>query len=89
LKLGDQFISKIQPKLASAMTAGSESVAKDVNANVDKIVNNGQKYNQAKYKNTYSPDHAKVRKQVKYQTGYVDLQMQRKDCYTAQCKQSK
>jgi len=66
------------PKQQKAVDKGASITAKKINAQVDVIVNNGPKYNDGKYQTEYSQSHAKVRKRRGYQTGYTDLQMDRK-----------
>lgn len=76
--LGDQFMDITIPRIVKAVDVGVESTTKEINAQVDKIVSDGSKYNEQKYKKDYSERHKKRRKDLKYQTGYVDLQMARK-----------
>ena len=71
-------MEKMLPRQQRAMDKGASLTAKKINAQVDSIVNNGQKYNDAKYKNDYSTSHGNLRKRNNFQTGYVDLQMDRK-----------
>ena len=66
------------PKQQKAVDKGASITAKKINAQIDVIVNNGPKYNDGKYQADYSQSHAKVRKRKGYQTGYTDLQMDRK-----------
>ena len=75
--LGDQFMDITIPRIVKAVDVGVESTTKEINAQVDAIVSDGGKYNEQKYKKDYSERHKKRRKDLKYQTGFVDLQMAR------------
>jgi len=79
MKLGDQFIANIIPKVENAVDKGSESLANSLNDHIDILADNGRKYNAKKYKNTYSVrgkyerTHKFRRERLGYQTDYVDL----------------
>lgn len=75
--IGDQFMQKISKRLPTAMDNAVEMMANNVNERIDRIVQNGPKYNNGKYKNKYGKDHGSVRKRRKFQTAFVDLQMDR------------